>query len=49
MTRLSWLTSAASDEFVFQENEDSIWENVVRSLGKDYEYLVQAPVNPQWN
>ena len=49
MTRLSWLTSAACDEFVFQENEDGIWKNVVLSLGKDYEYLVQAPVNPQWN
>ena len=49
MTRLSWLTSQACSEFVFQENEDGIWANVVCSLGKDYEYLVQAPVNPQWN
>jgi putative transcriptional regulator len=49
MTRLSWLTSAACGKYVFQENEDGIWKNVVRSLGKDYEYLVQAPVNPQWN
>ena len=49
MTRLSWLTSAACGEFVFQDNEDEVWANVVRSLGKDYEYLVQAPVNPQWN
>ena len=49
MTRLSWLTSQACDKFVFQENEDGIWANVVHSLGKDYEYLIQAPVNPQWN
>ena len=49
MTRLSWLTSQACGKFVFQENEDGIWANVVRSLGKDYEYLTQAPVNPQWN
>ena len=49
MTRLSWLTSQACSKFVFQENEDGIWANVVRSLGKDYEYLIQAPVNPQWN
>jgi len=49
MTRLSWLTSAACDEFVFQENEDGIWANVVCSLGKDYEYLLNAPINPQWN
>ena len=49
MTRLSWLTAAACNKFVFQENEDGIWKNVVLSLGKDYEYLVQAPANPQWN
>jgi putative transcriptional regulator len=49
MIRLSWLTSQACGEFVFQKNEGGIWANVVCSLGKDYEYLVQAPVNPQWN
>lgn len=49
MTQLSWLTAQAQDEFVFQKNEDGIWASVVRSLGKDYEYLIKAPVNPQWN
>jgi putative transcriptional regulator len=49
MIRLSWLTTQACGEFVFQENEGGVWANVVCSLGKDYEYLVQAPVNPQWN
>ena len=49
MTRLSWLTTEACGEFVFQENEDGVWANVVRSLGKDYVYLTQAPINPQWN
>jgi putative transcriptional regulator len=49
MIRLSWLTTQACGEFVFQENEGGVWANVVYSLGKDYEYLVQAPVNPQWN
>ena len=49
MTRLSWLTTQAYSEYVFQENEDGIWANVVCSLGKDYEYLLNAPINPQWN
>ena len=49
MTRLSWLTCQAQSEFVFQENEDGIWANAVKSMGKDYEYLIKAPVNPQWN
>ena len=49
MERKSWLTCEASDVFTFGENEDKIWEDVVLSLGKDYQYLVKAPVNPQWN
>jgi putative transcriptional regulator len=49
MTRLSWLTCEAQSEFVFQENEEGIWANAVKSMGKDYEYLIKAPVNPQWN
>jgi putative transcriptional regulator len=49
ITRLSWLTCEAQSEFVFYENEDKIWESAVKSMGKDYEYLIKAPVNPQWN
>ncbi len=49
MTRLSWLTCEAQSEFVFEENEEHIWAGAVKSMGKDYEYLIKAPVNPQWN
>ncbi|OGW19792.1 MAG: hypothetical protein A3K09_00580 [Nitrospinae bacterium RIFCSPLOWO2_12_FULL_47_7] len=49
MSQRSWLTCAAKDLFVFSESEESIWTNVVRSLGKDYAYLLHAPLNPQWN
>ena len=49
MTRLSWLTCEARSELVFHENEDEIWASAVKSMGKDYEYLIKAPVNPQWN
>lgn len=49
MERKSWLVCDAKDHFTFGDDEDRIWEDVVRSLGKDYVYLVKAPVNPQWN
>lgn len=49
MSRLSWLTCEAQSKLVFQDEEESIWANAVKSMGKDYEYLVKAPVNPQWN
>lgn len=49
MSQRSWLTCTAKNFFVFGESEDSIWANVVKSLGKDFEYLLHAPLNPQWN
>ena len=49
MTRLSWLTCESRSEFIFQKNEEVIWANVAKAIGKDYEYLIKAPVNPQWN
>ncbi len=49
MTQKSWLTREAQESFIFSEHEDKIWSNVVRSLGKEYEYLLNAPVNPSLN
>ena len=49
MEQKSWLTCEAKGNFVFGEPEQSIWPGLVRSLGKDYEYLLQAPVNPSMN
>jgi putative transcriptional regulator len=49
MEQKSWLTREANDSFVFSNNENKIWSNVVRSLGKEYEYLLNAPVNPSLN
>ena len=48
MGQRSWLTCDANAEFVFQE-ADSVWPGAVRSLGKDYEYLLTAPVDPRCN
>ena len=49
MELLSWLTCEAQSKFIFQENEEGIWAHTVKSMGKNYEYLIKAPVNPQWN
>ncbi len=49
MERKSWLTCGAKSEFVFHEDESRIWAGAVKSLGEEYEYLVNAPINPQWN
>ena len=49
MEQKSWLTCEAKRDFVFGEPEQNIWPRVVRSLGKNYEYLLKAPVNPSMN
>tara|TARA_B100000686_G_scaffold346731_1_gene433982 strand:+ start:743 stop:1306 length:564 start_codon:yes stop_codon:yes gene_type:complete len=49
MERKSWLTCKAEKDFVFGNPEQGIWPGVVRSLGKEYEYLLQAPINPSMN
>ncbi len=49
MDQRSWLTCDAKEQFVFEPSEDQIWPAVVRSMGKEYEYLIKAPVNPSLN
>ena len=49
MEQKSWLTCEAKGHFVFNEREDNIWPGAVRSLGKEYQYLLNAPVNPGLN
>ncbi len=49
MDQRSWLTCDATDPFVFTSPEQHIWPGVVQSLGKEYEYLLQAPVDPRNN
>lgn len=49
MDHRSWLTCSAKDDFVFRGKEDTIWSSAVRSLGKEFEYLLHAPLNPNLN
>lgn len=49
MEQRSWLISDASAPFVFETVEDHIWAKTVKSLGKEYEYLLTAPVDPRRN
>ena len=45
----SWLVQRANEQFIFLDSESLIWPKAVNSLGKKYQYLTKAPVNPQWN
>jgi len=49
MEHRSWLTCNAQEHHIFGDPESNIWARVVKSLGKDYEYLLRAPVDPRLN
>jgi putative transcriptional regulator len=49
MEQNSWLVQRANEQFIFLDSESLIWPQAVNSLGKKYQYLTKAPVNPQWN
>lgn len=49
MEQRSWLIHDATGGHVFSTAPDSLWHEVVRSMGKEYEYLLNAPVDPRMN
>ena len=49
MKQNSWLIQSADEQIVFLDSEDLMWPTAVNSLGEEYQYLIKAPVNPQWN
>ncbi|XZF13940.1 YqgE/AlgH family protein [Chitinophagaceae bacterium MMS25-I14] len=45
----SWLVSEGSSGLLFDTDATHVWEKAIRSLGKDYSYLANMPLNPQLN
>lgn len=45
----SWLTVEASPKLVFHRNVDEIWKDALKTLGGDYEMMVNFPTDPQLN
>jgi putative transcriptional regulator len=43
-----WLTNLIQAE-AFNENIEDIWPNTVRTMGKDFAYLADAPEDYNWN
>jgi putative transcriptional regulator len=45
----SWVTCPAEPQFVFDAESSPLWANVLRSLGEEYAYLVNMPLDPRVN
>lgn len=46
----SWLvTNQYNPDFIFTEEEDTLWKDIVIGLGPKYAHIVNFPENPMWN
>lgn len=45
----SWLLGHADNQLIFQLEDQSIWQQAVRHLGKKYEPIIHYPIDPQLN
>ena len=49
MEEKSWLTVKANRGLVFNTNHNEIWKSSLKTLGGEYERLINYPIDPQLN
>lgn len=49
MEEKSWLTVEANRKLVFNTGHDQVWKNSLKTLGGEYEMLINYPIDPQLN
>lgn len=49
ITEGSWLVADVSQLLVFETDTDDLWKRSIQSLGHEFAYLVNMPINPQLN
>ncbi len=45
----AWLVSDLQQNILFETDVENVWKAAVKSLGKDFEHLLNLPLNPQLN
>jgi putative transcriptional regulator len=45
----SWLVANVTPELIFETDPELLWRRAIESLGDDFAYLINMPVNPQLN
>lgn len=49
MTENSWLVADAGAEILFETEPHVVWKKAISSLGKNYSFLANMPIDPQLN
>lgn len=45
----SWIVAPHNVDFVFGDNQDQLWQNLLRSMGKKFQVLSNYPTDPSLN
>lgn len=45
----SWLVANVTPELIFETDPEQLWRRAIESLGDEFAYLINMPVNPQLN
>ena len=45
----SWIVANVTAELIFETDPDLLWKRAIESLGNEFSYLVNMPINPQLN
>jgi putative transcriptional regulator len=49
MSEKSWLITEADTKIVFETAYDKVWKESVKKLGKDFQEIINYPIDPQLN
>ncbi len=49
MTENSWLVGAATEQLLFETEPHLVWKQAISSLGSNYSFLANMPIDPQLN
>ncbi|MEO0471214.1 MAG: YqgE/AlgH family protein [Bacteroidota bacterium] len=49
LERKSWIVAPENPTFIFREDYEDMWREVLRSMGKKYEVISNYPVDPRLN
>ena len=45
----AWIVADARPELLFETDSNKLWKKAIQSLGKEFAYLANLPLNPQLN
>jgi putative transcriptional regulator len=45
----AWLVTYLSQDLLFETDADKVWKEAIHSMGKEYSYIANMPLNPQFN